>query len=91
MKYFFYILECGDKGYYYGSTSNLKDRLNRHNRGYVSSTRHRRPVRLVFFEELTSKRDVLKRERQFKSGKTRKATRDKLIRDFPTERLKLYQ
>jgi len=90
MKYFFYILECNDKGYYYGSTSNLKERLNRHNKGYVVSTRHRRPVRLVYFEELASKSEAIKREKQFKSGRTRKTTRDKLIKEFPTERLKPY-
>jgi len=91
MKYFFYILECSDKGYYYGSTSNLKERLERHNKGYVSSTQHRRPVKLVYFEEFTNKRDALRRERQFKYGRTRRLTRDRLIEEFPAEKLRTYQ
>ncbi|MCD6583805.1 MAG: GIY-YIG nuclease family protein [Candidatus Omnitrophica bacterium] len=83
-------IERSDKGYYYGSTSNLKERLERHSKGYVSSIQHRRPVKLVYFERLANKRVVLRRERQFKYGRTRKATRDKLIREFPAERLKSY-
>jgi len=91
MSYYFYILECSDKGYYYGSTANLKERINRHNQGRVSSTRYRRPVRLVYFEEVTSRSDALKREKCFKSGRTRKTTRDRLIKEFPVEKLRPYQ
>ena len=91
MSYYFYILECSDKGYYYGSTANLKERMTRHKQGRVGSTRHRRPVRLVYFEDATSRSDTLKREKRFKSGRTRKETRDRLIKEFPAEKLRPYQ
>ncbi|MCE2996852.1 MAG: GIY-YIG nuclease family protein [Cyclobacteriaceae bacterium] len=44
-----YILECSDKTYYTGCTSNLDARLVRHNSGEVEYTKHRLPVKIVFY------------------------------------------
>ena len=85
--FYFYILECADNKRYYGYTNNLKKRLSEHQRGKDRATRPRRPLTLVYYEECGTKTDAIKRERQFKQGRTRKSTIDKLIAEFPTDRL----
>jgi putative endonuclease len=68
MKYFGYILRSLTFGtYYYGSTSDLKKRLRRHNGGMVKSTKSKKPWILHYYEEFDSKTAALKRERFFKT------------------------
>lgn len=70
MKYFVYILQSEkDKKFYIGSTSNLQKRLTYYNRGANDSTRHRRPLKLVYFEELDDKHTAYQREYFLKSPK----------------------
>ena len=46
-----YILRCGDNRLYVGSTTNLQERLKRHNAGYASEFTHlHQPVELVYKE-----------------------------------------
>jgi len=80
--YYFYILICNDGNKYYGHTNNLMRRLADHSRGYVCSTRDKRPIRLVYYEEFNFRSEVFRREMQFKNGKTRKETIQKLINSF---------
>jgi len=70
MAYYVYILECADGTYYTGMTSNLKRRLNQHANGADKRayTFSRRPVRLVWCEELASREDAKQREKQIKRG-----------------------
>ncbi|MDP2922855.1 MAG: GIY-YIG nuclease family protein [Candidatus Omnitrophota bacterium] len=86
MSYYFYILHCKDKKRYYGHTNNLMRRVLEHSKGKVKTTKNRRSIRLVYFEELQSRSQTFKREMQFKNGKTRKDKIDKLIRGFPIEK-----
>ena len=86
MNYYCYILECKDKSKYYGHTNNLVKRLKAHNGGYVKSTNNRRPTKLVYFEEFSSRSEAFRREQQFKYGKTRKTTIEKLIGGFSVEK-----
>ena len=66
--FYAYILRSQKDGkYYYGSTNNLTDRINRHNKGEVKSTKHRRPFILHYFEEFTERSEAFKREQFFKS------------------------
>ena len=44
--FYVYILTCKDGNYYTGCTLKLKERLERHNKGEVSATRDRLPVKL---------------------------------------------
>ena len=68
MSYFVYILISEKDGkYYYGYTSNLQERLGRHNSGLVRSTKARIPFKIHYFEEFESKTEALKRELFFKS------------------------
>ncbi len=64
-----YVLRSNKDGkFYIGQTTNLRIRLRRHFKGDVKSTYHRRPLELVYHEELDTRYDALKRERYFKSG-----------------------
>jgi putative endonuclease len=68
MKYYAYILKSDkDQRYYYGSTSNMAERLKKHNAGGVPSTKHRRPLQLIYQEEFDNKALALNRELFFKS------------------------
>ena len=60
-----YILECGDKTLYCGITNNLERRMRQH-RGEVNGgakyTRSRKPLKVVYQEEVNSRSEALKRE-----------------------------
>lgn len=57
-EYHVYILRCIDNTYYIGKTKDLEKRLNRHQKGMVSYTVRRVPIKLVcyttFFDEWTA-------------------------------------
>ena len=66
--YFTYILRSHKDGKNYsGFTKNLKLRLELHNKGKVESTKHRRPLELIYFEACKSRDDALRREKYFKT------------------------
>jgi putative endonuclease len=68
MKFYCYILECSDGSYYTGWSTDPDQRFIQHNRGTGARyTRSRRPVRLVYVEELPGKVAALKRERAIKA------------------------
>ena len=79
MGFHVYILNCADGSYYTGHTDNLEARLVAHQLGQVPGyTQKRRPLRMVFAEELSSRQEAFERERQIK-GWTR-AKKRALIR-----------
>ena len=85
MSYFVYILKCADGTYYTGITNDIARRLSEHQSGSNPSayTFSRRPVKLVWGEEVSSYGDALKHERQIK--KWSQAKKEALIRgDFET-------
>jgi putative endonuclease len=86
-KYYAYILQCANNRFYHGSTNDLKRRLNEHQLGDCSTTRKRLPVKLVYFEEFPTRKEAMAREKNFKNGCMRKTTKQKLIDNFPQERL----
>lgn len=66
--FFVYILQCSDNSFYTGYTNNIDKRLQAHNAGKASKyTRTRLPVKLIYVEELATKSEALKREKQIKS------------------------
>lgn len=87
-KYYVYILRCNDGKKYYGSTNNLAKRFDNHRKGYVTSTKQRRPVELIYFEEFDNRSEAFKRELQLKSGRTRKEMIEKLIDNFQRQNVK---
>ena len=63
-----YILQCADGTLYTGITNDLDRRLKAHNAGTASKyTRVRRPVAMVYQEEIDTKGNALCRELQIKS------------------------
>jgi predicted GIY-YIG superfamily endonuclease len=80
--YYTYILQCNDGAKYYGHTNNLAERLKDHLNGSIRFTKNKQP-KLVYYEEFNSPSEAFKREMQFKNGKTRKTTIEKLIASFP--------
>ena len=80
--YYAYILQCNDNTKYYGHTNNLIERIKDHTRGRVCSTRNKQPE-LVYYEEFDTRSEAFRREMQFKNGKTRRKTIEKLIKSFP--------
>ena len=65
MGFFVYILKCSDGSYYAGHTDQMEARLAAHQSGHISGyTNDRRPVELAFLEELSSRDDAFRRERQ---------------------------
>ena len=67
MAYFCYILECSDGTFYTGWSTDPQRRERQHNAGRGARyTRDRRPVRLVYVEELPDKPSALRRELRIK-------------------------
>lgn len=66
--FYVYILKCKDNTLYTGYTVNLEKRVQTHNKGLGAKyTRGRLPVKLVYYEELDSKSQALKREYYIKT------------------------
>ncbi|MBY0433682.1 MAG: GIY-YIG nuclease family protein [Cyclobacteriaceae bacterium] len=66
--YFVYILLCSDGTYYTGCTSDLAERLTRHEKGYVEYTQSRLPVELVYFSSFRNQQKAFSFEKYLKSG-----------------------
>ncbi len=64
MSYYVYIVECIDKTLYTGIATDLKRRLEEHNGSEKGAkyTRNRRPVKLMYKEELQDRSSASKRE-----------------------------
>lgn len=63
-----YILKSRkDKKLYVGYTTNLRNRLKKHELGRVAATRNRRPLKLVYYESWNSREIARKREKYLKS------------------------
>ncbi|NOY98953.1 MAG: GIY-YIG nuclease family protein [Chloroflexi bacterium] len=67
MPFYCYIVECADGTYYTGWTTDPARRARQHNAGRGARyTRSRRPVKMVYIEELPDKSAAMKRERAIK-------------------------
>jgi len=66
--YFVYIIESIKyKKLYKGFTTNISDRLNKHNQGKTYSTKPYAPYRLIYYEAFLHKDDAIQREKILKS------------------------
>ena len=62
-----YLLECADRTFYCGWTNDLEKRVNAHNSGAGAKyTKPRRPVTLVYYEEVQTKEEAMRREAAIK-------------------------
>lgn len=66
--FYVYILECRDKSLYVGSTNDIEKRLHEHNnlKSGAHYTKIRRPVTLVYKEELATYSEARAREAALK-------------------------
>ena len=83
--YYVYILECADTKPYTGYTSNLKERLERHRKGYVPATKLRLPIKLICYFALTDKYKAYEFEKYLKSGSGRAFMRKHFLRAMDEE------
>jgi putative endonuclease len=66
--YYVYVLQSEkDHKFYIGLASDIKKRLEEHNSGKVSTTRNRRPLKLVYWEGCLNQIDAASRERYLKT------------------------
>lgn len=69
MYYYVYVLLSEkDNQFYTGYTANLENRLTEHQSGRVTSTKHRLPLKLIYFEGCLNQQDATRREKYLKSG-----------------------
>ncbi|MBI2035757.1 MAG: GIY-YIG nuclease family protein [Candidatus Liptonbacteria bacterium] len=65
--FYVYVLQSKkDKSFYIGFAPNLRERLVKHSKRLVQSTKHLLPMTLIYFESYRSKTDALNREKQLK-------------------------
>ena len=65
--HYVYVILCEDGSFYTGCTKNLDARMRLHVKGKGARyTRIHRPKKLVYFEELNSRAEAMKRERKLK-------------------------
>ena len=80
MPFYVYILECADKSYYIGSTSDIAKRLATHNAGKGAVwTAKRLPVRVIYQEQYADRSKALNREQQLKGWS--RAKKEALIKN----------
>ena|SRR5690606_20177810 len=72
--YYVYILQCSDKSFYTGITSDLERRFQEHSAGHDSNsyTHTRRPVELRWFAEFTDPNHAIDMEKKIKGWSRRK-------------------
>lgn len=66
-----YILKCNDSKPYTGYTKDLNERLKKHDKGSVPTTKNRRPVKLVTYIAFTDKNKAMQYEKYLKTGSGR--------------------
>jgi len=67
--YYVYVLHSEKDGnFYVGYTSDLQRRLRLHSEGRVESTKHRKPLKLIYYEACTDQKDALHREKYLKTA-----------------------
>ena len=78
MYYTYVLLSQKDGKHYIGYTKDLKLRFEQHQRGYVESTRHRRPFLLIYYEACLNRDDARRREKYLKTHYGRMYLRKRL-------------
>lgn len=79
MHYVYVLYSAKDQNLYTGSTKDLRKRVARHHRGDVPSTKHRRPLKLIYYEACLNGGDAERREKYLKSGMGKRYLKQRLI------------
>ena len=65
--YYVYLLLLSNQDVYKGFTEDIPQRINKHKRGKVQSTKNYLPLKLIGYEAYRLKSDALRRERFLKT------------------------
>ena len=68
MHYLYVLQSQSDNNIYIGCTKDLKKRIVMHNSGKVSSTRKRKPLKLIYYEAFINQQDAYNKEQWLKTG-----------------------
>ena len=67
MPFYTYMLHCADRSFYVGHTDDLQTRVAQHEAGGIASyTQIRRPVKVVWSQEFSTRIEAIEAERQIK-------------------------
>lgn len=78
MFYTYVLRSTKDSDLYVGWTTDLKNRFELHNKGLVQSTKHRKPLKIVYYEACLDKEKAIKREKYFKTGFGRRFLKERI-------------
>ena len=70
--YVYILISLKDNNIYIGFTSNIINRIKRHNKGFVKSTKSRRPFKLIYLEKYYDRQQALGREKYLKTTQGRR-------------------
>jgi putative endonuclease len=71
--YYVYVLfSLKDKKLYIGYTKDLRRRIKQHQQGKTKSLKFRRPLKLIYYEAFTNRKDAINKEKFYKSGRGHK-------------------
>jgi len=85
MPYHVYIILCEDGSYYTGYASDVKTRFEQHRKGRGARyTKIHKPEKIVYVEEVSSRSEAIKREREIKALSHRQK---QLLADGPRSEL----
>ena len=70
-----------DGNMYIGFTKDLKERINRHNKGLVYSTKNRVPFELIYYEASRNISDAIHREKYLKTSYGHRYLKNRLKND----------
>jgi putative endonuclease len=65
--YTYVLLSEKDEKFYVGFTKDVKLRFEEHKKGWVDSTRDRRPLKLIYYEACSRQQDAIQREKYLKT------------------------
>lgn len=68
MAFVYQLLSLKDNRYYIGSTPNLKKRFEEHQKGWVHSTKYRRPLELNGYREMETLGEARVIEHKYKQS-----------------------
>ncbi len=68
MYYVYILFSHVDKKLYTGYSDDLRARFEKHQRGFVKATKHRRPLQLIYYESYARELDARRREIYLKGG-----------------------
>ncbi len=68
MQYVYVLISLNDHRLYIGTSSDLKNRIAKHNSGYVQATKNRLPFKLIYYEAYSHISDAKRREKYLKGG-----------------------